>query len=448
MPAARPDLAAAIVKCIDFQSPAGAIDTRFQAVANFAILCYLGCAGDPHLTGAARLTVSIRRAETRVADQMNELMMSKGLGRFAVRRRGRPSWSGAALLLAVLALAVVVMTFVLIRPVLAGDVLVIGDGIGADVGRIAGRETLAKPGGSIAYRSVYPQLDKVPAKSTVVLALGTRDAAGSRSLRHIGKLIDSIVESAAAKGLKMYWLGPACLPNSSDARATAIDQLLAQRLHGKSVTYVSLRRVLDCSRTSHALVGQHLGDDDLQKIWNSVAKTAGIADSEPAVAVTKAAPPAAATPLAVAPAEPAVQPKISPSGATPAPVIVEVRPLGVNPVRVPTPPNPYARPPSPTAPHLLSQKPLPKAEPEPAATVAVPEPDPEPTVTPTKKVEATSTKPHRSSKQRRSTRRATTDPTHQKPAVTKPAVSKPAVSKPAPAPGKTPKSCLFGMISC
>jgi hypothetical protein len=198
----------------------------------------------------------------------------------------------------------------------AGE-LVLGDSFGVGVKAASGRTGPARLSVFIRNGGVLSQFSAVPSGATAFLVIGTNDSAAG--IKGIEKNIDDVVRTAEARRIKLIWVGPPCVKKPWDGNAAALDRMLASRLAGTSVKYVSIRDETLCSGVLGG-DGVHMSFKGYQYIWNKARIAAGLPDDGSGDKIKVAAAPAAPKPAApvASPDKPVrVAAAVTPDGAKP-----------------------------------------------------------------------------------------------------------------------------------
>jgi hypothetical protein len=169
----------------------------------------------------------------------------------------------------------------------AEDVRIVGDSIGEGLHLVSNLPSLANRFNVAIYTPfIFQQLKEMPKGATVVMSLGTNDAVGGAAAMDVAKRVDSIVATADAQGVKLYWMGPPCVLKPWETYSRKLDEILAKQLAGTDVTYISAQDPAFCDASLHGGDGVHFGMAGYARLWQKVAGVAGIpvavASAEPA----------------------------------------------------------------------------------------------------------------------------------------------------------------------
>ncbi len=150
-------------------------------------------------------------------------------------------------------------------PLFAGGTYVLGDSIGDGLATTMGFNNLAQIGIHIRGPKALAQIARTPPGSTAYIFLGTNDAEGS--LKNIDKSIDDILDAAAQRQLTVVWVGPHCVHKAWDKQASALDEILRNRLAKTSVKYIGTRDATICSGKFLEPDGVHLTGKGYRYMW-------------------------------------------------------------------------------------------------------------------------------------------------------------------------------------
>ena len=113
----------------------------------------------------------------------------------------------------------------------ATEFAVIGDSLGVGVSWAAKPPlTLAKNSVAIHGGAILEQIRRLPRGVTAFMSLGTNDAVGGAV--DVKKPVQDILAAAAARDVKLVWLGPPCVFKSWDKYARELDANLREQLEG------------------------------------------------------------------------------------------------------------------------------------------------------------------------------------------------------------------------
>jgi hypothetical protein len=121
--------------------------------------------------------------------------------------------------------------------------------------------------------------------------LGSNDAEGS--IKGLDSSIDAILQAAAARNIKLVWIGPPCVRRPWNARVRELDQMLQQRFAGSAVRYVSMWDEKICSGAFYAHDGVHMTMQGYSYMWEKARTAAGFPATAARVAEQAAGAPAA-----------------------------------------------------------------------------------------------------------------------------------------------------------
>ncbi len=158
---------------------------------------------------------------------------------------------------------------------------VIGDSLGVGV-NWAAKSPFAFAKNSVAIHggAILEQIRQLPRGVTAFMSLGTNDAVGG--MVNVKKPVQDILEAAAAREVKLVWLGPPCVKKSWDTYAKQLDGILQQELKDKGVIYVGMRGADLCDNASlRGKEGVHFDMAGYTLMWQKAAAAAGF----PVVAV-------------------------------------------------------------------------------------------------------------------------------------------------------------------
>jgi len=167
----------------------------------------------------------------------------------------------------------------------AGGTYVLGDSIGDGLATTMGFNNLAQIGIHIRGPKALAQIARTPPGSTAYIFLGTNDAEGS--LKNIDKSIDDILDAAAQRQLTVVWIGPHCVRKAWDKQASALDEILRNRLAKTSVKYIGTRDATICSGKFLEPDGVHLTGKGYRYMWAMIDSGAGTSNTAVASAPQK-----------------------------------------------------------------------------------------------------------------------------------------------------------------
>src|SRR6202035_1098165 len=174
----------------------------------------------------------------------------------------------------------------------ASGTYVLGDSIGDGLATTMGFNNLAQIGIHIRGPKALAQIARTPPRSTAYIFFATNDAEGS--LKNIDKSIDDILDAAAQRQLTVVWVGPHCVRKAWDKQASALDEILRNRLAKTSVKYIGTRDATICSGKFLEPDGVHLTGKGYRYMWAMI--DSGIGPSNTAVASAPQKPNDAAKP--------------------------------------------------------------------------------------------------------------------------------------------------------
>lgn len=164
----------------------------------------------------------------------------------------------------------------------ATEFAVIGDSLGVGVSWAAKPPlTLAKNSVAIHGGAILEQIRRLPRGVTAFMSLGTNDAVGGAV--DVRKPVQDILAAAAARDVKLVWLGPPCVFKSWDKYARELDANLREQLKGTSVRYVGMQDADICNRSLRGREGVHFNMAGYTLMWRKAAEAAGF----PVVAVNE-----------------------------------------------------------------------------------------------------------------------------------------------------------------
>jgi hypothetical protein len=167
----------------------------------------------------------------------------------------------------------------------AGGTYVLGDSIGDGLATTMGFNNLAQIGIHIRGPKALAQIARTPPGSTAYIFLGTNDAEGS--LKNIDKSIDDILDAAAQRQLTVVWVGPHCVRKAWDKQASALDEILRNRLAKTSVKYIGTRDATICSGKFLEPDGVHLTGKGYRYMWAMIDSGTGTSNTAVAGAPLK-----------------------------------------------------------------------------------------------------------------------------------------------------------------
>jgi hypothetical protein len=160
---------------------------------------------------------------------------------------------------------------------LAEDIRIVGDSIGEGLHLVANYPSPANRFNVAIYTPfILEQLEQMPRGATVVMSLGTNDAVGGAAAMDVQKRVEAIVAAAAARELKLYWVGPPCVRKPWETYSKKLDEILQAQLASTSVTYVSTQDPSFCEASLHAGDGVHFTMAGYALLWQKAATAAGI----------------------------------------------------------------------------------------------------------------------------------------------------------------------------
>jgi hypothetical protein len=148
-----------------------------------------------------------------------------------------------------------------------------------------GFNNLAQIGIHIRGPKALAQIARTPPGSTAYIFLGTNDAEGS--LKNIDKSIDDILDAAAQRQLTVVWVGPHCVHKTWDKQASALDEILRNRLAKASVKYIGTRDATICSGKFLEPDGVHLTGKGYRYVWAMIDSAVGTSTTAVASAPQK-----------------------------------------------------------------------------------------------------------------------------------------------------------------
>ncbi len=160
------------------------------------------------------------------------------------------------------------------------NIYVGGDSLGVGVHLASKAPSVAKESVRITSKVPVSQVDEVPRGSTLFLSLGTNDAVGG--VLKVQSYVSDILSAAAARNIRVVWLGPPCVFKNWDDSAKALDGVLAGIMAQNNVTYVSMRDDALCARSLRAGDGVHFTMKGYRMMWDRAVAASGEADSAPA----------------------------------------------------------------------------------------------------------------------------------------------------------------------
>ena len=157
--------------------------------------------------------------------------------------------------------------------------VVLGDSEGMGVAQASGLKGLARISVHIRGPKAVQQINQAPAGSTAFLVLGSNDAEGS--IKALDASIDAIVQAAAARNIKLVWVGPPCVRRSWNGRVRELDQMLQRRFAGSAVKYVSMLDEKICSGVFQGGDGVHMTSQGYSYMWEKARTAAGFPATAP-----------------------------------------------------------------------------------------------------------------------------------------------------------------------
>jgi hypothetical protein len=160
---------------------------------------------------------------------------------------------------------------------MAEDIRIVGDSIGEGLHLATNYPSPANRFNVAIYTPfILQQLDQMPRGATVIMSLGTNDAVGGAAAMDVQKRVEAIVAAAAARELKLYWVGPPCVLKPWETYSKKLDEILQAQLASTSVTYVSTQDPSFCAASLHAGDGVHFTMAGYALLWQKAATAAGI----------------------------------------------------------------------------------------------------------------------------------------------------------------------------
>jgi GDSL-like Lipase/Acylhydrolase family len=160
---------------------------------------------------------------------------------------------------------------------MAEDIRIVGDSIGEGLHLVSNYPSPANRFNVAIYTPfILQQLDQMPHGATVIMSLGTNDAVGGAGAMDVQTRVEAIVAAAAARELKVYWVGPPCVRKPWETYSKKLDEILQAQLASTSVTYVSTQDSSFCEASLHAGDGVHFTMAGYSLIWQKAATAAGI----------------------------------------------------------------------------------------------------------------------------------------------------------------------------
>ena len=151
---------------------------------------------------------------------------------------------------------------------------VIGDSLGVGVSWAAKPQvTFAKNSVAIHGGAILEQINRLPRGVTAFMSLGTNDAVGGAV--DVKKPVQAILAAAAARDVKLVWLGPPCVFKSWDKYAKELDANLRALLKGTSVIYVGMQDAEVCNPSLRGREGVHFTMAGYTVMWRKAAEAAG-----------------------------------------------------------------------------------------------------------------------------------------------------------------------------
>jgi hypothetical protein len=163
----------------------------------------------------------------------------------------------------------------------SASIYVAGDSLGVGVHLASRAPSVATESVRIMSKAPISQIASVPEGSTLFLSLGTNDAVGG--VPKVQKSVDAILSAAAARNIRVIWLGPPCVFQTWDDSARALDTVLAGIMAQEGVTYVSMRDDALCARSLRAGDGVHFTMKGYRMMWDRAIAASGEADTAPAL---------------------------------------------------------------------------------------------------------------------------------------------------------------------
>jgi len=153
------------------------------------------------------------------------------------------------------------------------DYAVIGDSLGVGVNWAAkARVALARNSIAIHGGAILEQIRQLPRGTIAFMSLGTNDAVGGAV--DVRKPVQDILAAAAARDVKLVWLGPPCVFKPWNTYAKQLDTKLRDQLKGTSVIYVGMQDADVCSPSLRGREGVHFTVAGYTLMWQKAARAA------------------------------------------------------------------------------------------------------------------------------------------------------------------------------
>jgi len=151
--------------------------------------------------------------------------------------------------------------------------VVLGDSQGEGVALASGLKNLARISVHIRGIKAVQQINMAPVGSTAFMVLGSNDA--ECCINGLDTSINAMMAAADQRHIRMVWVGPPCVRRSWNGRVRELDQMLARRFTGTSVTYVSMWDEKICSGVFHDRDGVHMTMKGYAYMWEKASAAAG-----------------------------------------------------------------------------------------------------------------------------------------------------------------------------
>jgi hypothetical protein len=236
----------------------------------------------------------------------------------------------------------------------ASDAFITGDSLGQGIAAAAGLPNRAQLSVRLARSEPIRQMAALPRGSLVYMSLGTNDAVGP--VDRLGPSVDRIVAAARERQLRLVWIGPPCTQSRRVPNVVALDALLRGRVRGPGITYVSAVEGTHCDAEMRARDGIHFTARGYRALWElaraAVERPPGGPAAPAAVALAQPAPRPGVTPVAAVAATAPEPPSADRHARPPAePAVAHGRPMRLLPVVLTVPaPQPIPAPPAPRPP--------------------------------------------------------------------------------------------------
>jgi hypothetical protein len=157
---------------------------------------------------------------------------------------------------------------------LATEYAVIGDSLGVGVSWAAKPPVMfAKNSIAIHGGAILAQINSLPRGVTAFMSLGTNDAVGGAV--DVKKPVQDILAAAAARNVKLVWLGPPCVFKPWNKYALQLDANLRSLLKDTSVIYVGMHDADVCNPSLRGREGVHFTMAGYTVMWRKAAEAAG-----------------------------------------------------------------------------------------------------------------------------------------------------------------------------